>query len=370
MSEQLTFLDTLNAISLPGSRVGREPFASPAGPMIALAAPEAARALPSRKPEKRKRALNAVAAVLSRALEGLDTSSVLIASTHGSLMGATFGRNSIDSFATVEAWSGHLQQSLESRLVERMARFGSLEYGLRWKELDMVLGHPICALRASARRTSGKGFTGWVSPTAQDHSRGDKPPRPHDTGVPLSQQATLSPWPTPSSRDWKDSPGMATTGTNPDGSERTRLDQLARVASLAGWPRVSCEDHKSDGQKTMDRIETAIRNDTPIPTSCQRLRNLVLALSPEMARGTTTPSSHAGTEKPAESRGALNPMFSLWLHSYPVSWLLAGAMAMHRLSLKPRKASRSRKASSTVSDSCEVPGTPSTPISPLSSSEP
>ena len=35
-------------------------------------------------------------------------------------------------------------------------------------------------------------------------------------------------WPTPSARDWKDTPGMATTGTNPDGSERKRDDQLAR----------------------------------------------------------------------------------------------------------------------------------------------
>ena len=32
------------------------------------------------------------------------------------------------------------------------------------------------------------GLTGWVSPTARDHSRGTKPPRPTDTGVPLSQQ--------------------------------------------------------------------------------------------------------------------------------------------------------------------------------------
>lgn len=31
-------------------------------------------------------------------------------------------------------------------------------------------------------------MTGWVSPTAQDHSRGTRPPRPQDTGVPLSQQ--------------------------------------------------------------------------------------------------------------------------------------------------------------------------------------
>jgi hypothetical protein len=35
-------------------------------------------------------------------------------------------------------------------------------------------------------------------------------------------------WATASSRDWKDSPGMATTGENPDGSERNRTDQLAR----------------------------------------------------------------------------------------------------------------------------------------------
>ena len=35
-------------------------------------------------------------------------------------------------------------------------------------------------------------------------------------------------WPPPASRDWKDSPGMSLEGTNPDGSKRTRLDQLAR----------------------------------------------------------------------------------------------------------------------------------------------
>jgi hypothetical protein len=54
------------------------------------------------------------------------------------------------------------------------------------------------------RRISGKGhvcgttITGWVSPTAQDHSRGVKPPREHDTGIPLSQQVSgLIPSPSP-----------------------------------------------------------------------------------------------------------------------------------------------------------------------------
>lgn len=31
-------------------------------------------------------------------------------------------------------------------------------------------------------------MAGWVSPTAMDHSRGTNPPRPHDKGIPLSQQ--------------------------------------------------------------------------------------------------------------------------------------------------------------------------------------
>jgi hypothetical protein len=89
---------------------------------------------------------------------------------------------------------------------------GSLEYELTWKELDMPSGPPICALRASVRRTNAKGYigwptpteddannitrdsgqfqslAGWSSPTVQDGSRGDKPPRPWDTGIPLSQQ--------------------------------------------------------------------------------------------------------------------------------------------------------------------------------------
>lgn len=34
-------------------------------------------------------------------------------------------------------------------------------------------------------------LTGWVSPTSQDGSRGSLPPRPQDSGVPLSQQVAM-----------------------------------------------------------------------------------------------------------------------------------------------------------------------------------
>lgn len=52
-------------------------------------------------------------------------------------------------------------------------------------------------------------------------------------------------WPTAAARDWKDTPGMATTGTNPDGSTRTRTDQLARA--VYHWPTPTTGDAKASG---------------------------------------------------------------------------------------------------------------------------
>ncbi len=45
----------------------------------------------------------------------------------------------------------------------------------------------------------------------------------------LTSASESSSWPTASARDWKDSSGMSSTGTNPDGTMRTRTDQLARA---------------------------------------------------------------------------------------------------------------------------------------------
>lgn len=103
--------------------------------------------------------------------------------------------------------SADLQSSLVSRLRVRMAAHGSPEYELTWKRWDVASGPPICALRASARRISDSGFTGWATPTAEDHRRGGLPPRSHDKGIPLSQQVTFAGWPTPMAG----SPGTAPT---------------------------------------------------------------------------------------------------------------------------------------------------------------
>lgn len=59
-----------------------------------------------------------------------------------------------------------LQSSLASRLRARLADTGSTLYLLTWKHWDMPLGRRICALRASAPRTSGNDSSGWPTPTA------------------------------------------------------------------------------------------------------------------------------------------------------------------------------------------------------------
>lgn len=86
----------------------------------------------------------------------------------------------------------------------------------------------------------------WPTPTASSSTgsgiRGDG-------GVNLQTAVKADPelpWATPAARDFKDSPGMAKSGVNPDGTIRNREDQLARqvpgqlnpswVEALMCWP--------------------------------------------------------------------------------------------------------------------------------------
>lgn len=119
-------------------------------------------------------------------------------------MTAISGRTSIQSFV-----KDGLQKFLGNRLRATMDLAGSMEYALTWKQRTTPLGRLISALRASVRRTSGRDFIGWV---------------------------------TPSARDWKDTIGMAQKA-----GARKRLDQTPRQAAAAidppAWmPCLCCEE--------------------------------------------------------------------------------------------------------------------------------
>lgn len=113
--------------------------------------------------------------------------------------------------STISSASAALQRSLESRLRAKMQCLGSTLYTLTWKPWVTPSGRSRSRLRASVGRTSATASTGVLS-------------------LPVSPRVT------PAARDYKDTEGMATTSINPDGSVRSRLDQLPRQANLAGWP--------------------------------------------------------------------------------------------------------------------------------------
>lgn len=267
-------MDTPSIISSPESADGPTPSTSPVGRQTAPWRPGAVRASPSATPER-----------------------VSAPPTN-----ATFGRYSSNLSPNAD-----FQLCLANRLQARLDVTGSPEYALTWKDWDMSRGGQICALRASAHRTSDSASSGsplvtsgWTSPIAsearqgfQDRSRGKK-----GTQESLTTQVVkflppggvrivvLCGWSTPSSRDWKDTAGMSTTGINPDGSLRSRLDQLPRQVQLT--------------------------------------------------RGAIANSSPASTEK----RGGLNPEFSRWLMGFPVEWGSCGATAMQSSRKSPRSLSK------------------------------
>ncbi len=130
-------------------------------------------------------------------------------------------------------------------------------------------------------------LTGWGTPTVMDYSRGAKPPRPQDTGIPLTQQVGgLTGWATPTAGNHR-SPKSNQHGKN--------SRPLQEQAGLTGWATPVASDSSRGGEITPGMTGTSLQ---------------------QLSKST---SSTAETAKPVASP-TLNPAFSRWLMGFPESW--------------------------------------------------
>ena len=295
-------------------------------------------------------------------------------------MNGTFGQSGRRSSA-----SAALQWSLENRLRLLTDSTGSTLFTLTWKKRATPLGLPICALRASAPRTSGSGFSSWPTPAA--HPANGEPEaflerkrrsiaRGSSMGVSLTDLqmvAKLATWRTPNTVDAelgsRNGPGQV---------------QLCHQAQLASWASPQARDHK--GARTGETLYThnarplneqavmlaswptpTIRPTGEAPTAREGGENLSVAarlagwptpaVDPFRTRGgerkdeagparlLVSGPTPTGSSAETTGGGQLNPAHSRWLMGLPSVWALAA----------PTKAARAPACSRATATRASLP---------------
>lgn len=198
---------------------------------------------------------------------------------------------------TVLSASAALQRALESRLQAKTASLGSSLYKITWKVRVTPSGRLIPALRASVRRTSGKDYTGWPTPTLTDYKGGYSGGRIRNGKLStdrLDVTAQLTGWPTPTTQD-----DNCSRMPNPQEYAEKRLARANKCSNLA-------------------QTAQAFAHNTP-------------------ARLTATGEMLTGSCAGMGSGGQLNPALSRWLMGLPPEWDDCAVMAMQSMPSKRKR---------------------------------
>tara|TARA_R110002126_G_scaffold2586_4_gene14484 strand:+ start:2034 stop:2714 length:681 start_codon:yes stop_codon:yes gene_type:complete len=226
---------------------------------------------------------------------------------------------------------------LANKLQARTASLGSTLYTLTWKARSTPSGRSIPALRASARRISDSGSIGapWPTPTTRDWKDGSNP----DVNVPenslLGRVVWQAGWPTTRAVDGEKNV-RTVEGSLREIERKGSPQDLSMAAAISGWPTPMHSDNKNKSCSFDSALSNYKRGHFPTlgPYHSKDLTPVGparLTASGEMLIG-----SHAGME----SGGQLSPAHSLWLMLGPIA--TAWASCGERVT---RSTSRKRKGS-------------------------
>lgn len=225
--------------------------------------------------------------------------------------------------------SEELQERVTLNLMKKLEGLGSTLYSETWKAQVTPAQRLLFRLRASVRRTSGTGSTGWPTPSANEfaHANEEKMLARREAckertgngngfGLTLANCAAFAGWPTPVVRDCRNSGG---DGSNPR--------DLPRTVYLAGWPTPQTSDSTGGGQAKRAMGETRHGSN---------LNDFAMLAMGGPARLTACGQMLTGSSAGMASGGQLNPAHSRWLTGLPPEWDACAPTVM-RSTRKPRK---------------------------------